>query len=263
MMSAGIRSGVNWMRANGRSRDWASVRTRSVFPRPGTPSSRPWPPASTQVRTPSTIAPWPTITLPTSARRRSYRCPNSAARASMSMVRCPGAIGNGPAKTEENAKTRKRENAKSERFSEEARRPGTGVRVFLRPSSSALHYPLRVFAPSRFRVLFGPFPIAERPSADSFEILFHRLPVRRRDILLCQRVLRLAEGGRRDRVVGCLCIRAIGRAAEGGHQLGAFAFHALDHRVQLPAGSGASGRRAEAAPSADSSGAWLATLPGF
>ena len=37
MMSAGIRSGVNWMRLNFRSSTCASVRTRSVLPRPGTP----------------------------------------------------------------------------------------------------------------------------------------------------------------------------------------------------------------------------------
>ncbi len=39
MMSAGIRSGVNWMRLNSRSSASASVRTSSVLPRPGTPSS--------------------------------------------------------------------------------------------------------------------------------------------------------------------------------------------------------------------------------
>ena len=44
MMSDGIRSGVNWMRLNFRSSTWLSVRTSSVLPRPGTPSSRAWPP---------------------------------------------------------------------------------------------------------------------------------------------------------------------------------------------------------------------------
>ena len=37
MMSAGIRSGVNWMRLKSRSSASASVRTSSVLPRPGTP----------------------------------------------------------------------------------------------------------------------------------------------------------------------------------------------------------------------------------
>ena len=45
-MSAGIRSGVNWMRENDSSSASASVRTSSVLPRPGTPSSSTWPPAS-------------------------------------------------------------------------------------------------------------------------------------------------------------------------------------------------------------------------
>ena len=35
MMSAGIRSGVNWMRLKSRSSASARVRTRSVLPRPG------------------------------------------------------------------------------------------------------------------------------------------------------------------------------------------------------------------------------------
>ena len=37
MMSAGIRSGVNWIRWNFRCRASASVRTSSVLPRPGHP----------------------------------------------------------------------------------------------------------------------------------------------------------------------------------------------------------------------------------
>ena len=38
VMSAGIRSGVNWMRLNSAPRTWASVRTSSVLATPGTPS---------------------------------------------------------------------------------------------------------------------------------------------------------------------------------------------------------------------------------
>ena len=51
----GIRSGVNWMRLNFKSSTWLSVRTSSVLPRPGTPSSSACPPTNRQVSTPSTI----------------------------------------------------------------------------------------------------------------------------------------------------------------------------------------------------------------
>ena len=54
VMSAGIRSGVNWTRLNERSSTSLSVRISIVLPRPGTPSSSAWPPASTQVRMPRT-----------------------------------------------------------------------------------------------------------------------------------------------------------------------------------------------------------------
>ena len=65
MMSAGIRSGVNWMRENGEA-ERVSDRTRTsiVLPRPGTPSSSACPPASRQVRTPSTTSRLPTIDQP-------------------------------------------------------------------------------------------------------------------------------------------------------------------------------------------------------
>ena len=42
-MSAGIRSGVNWMREYLRCSARASVRSSVVLPRPGTPSSSTWP----------------------------------------------------------------------------------------------------------------------------------------------------------------------------------------------------------------------------
>ncbi len=45
VISAGIRSGVNWIRANDRSSACASVRTSRVLPRPGTPSSKHMPAA--------------------------------------------------------------------------------------------------------------------------------------------------------------------------------------------------------------------------
>ena len=43
--SAGSKSGVNWMRRNGRSSAWAKARTARVLARPGTPSIKTWPPA--------------------------------------------------------------------------------------------------------------------------------------------------------------------------------------------------------------------------
>ena len=52
--SAGMRSGVNWMRAKLPSNVRASARTSSVLPRPGTPSSSTWPPASSAVNVCST-----------------------------------------------------------------------------------------------------------------------------------------------------------------------------------------------------------------
>ena len=61
-MSAGIRSGVNWIRENSRFSVWASVRTSSVLPSPGTPSNRQWPPTNKHVSTPCTTSPCPTIT---------------------------------------------------------------------------------------------------------------------------------------------------------------------------------------------------------
>src|SRR3954454_14431422 len=60
--SDGTRSGVNWMRLNVPPRTWASVLIVSVLARPGTPSSRTCPPASSATSTRSSIASWPTIT---------------------------------------------------------------------------------------------------------------------------------------------------------------------------------------------------------
>ena len=59
VMSAGIRSGVNWIRLNEQSMTSAIVRTSIVLPSPGTPSSSAWPLASRQVsvwRTSSRLA---------------------------------------------------------------------------------------------------------------------------------------------------------------------------------------------------------------
>ena len=70
-MSAGIRSGVNWTRLKESSSTSLSVRTSSVLPSPGTPSSNTWPPAKIAVSVPSTMGSAPTMTLPISARRAS------------------------------------------------------------------------------------------------------------------------------------------------------------------------------------------------
>src|SRR6267142_1313718 len=67
--SAGMRSGVNWMRPNVPEMLRARARTRSVLPRPGTPSTRTWPPASSAHSTASITSRCPTIALATSARR--------------------------------------------------------------------------------------------------------------------------------------------------------------------------------------------------
>src|SRR5450631_51244 len=66
MTSAGSKSGVNWMRANLALMAWQSVRTVSVFARPGTPSRSTWPPVSKPMSTRSSMWVWPTTTLPTS-----------------------------------------------------------------------------------------------------------------------------------------------------------------------------------------------------
>ncbi len=55
-MSAGIKSGVNWMREKSRSSVLANVRTSSVLPSPGTPSNRQCPPTNRQVNTPWTMS---------------------------------------------------------------------------------------------------------------------------------------------------------------------------------------------------------------
>ena len=70
VMSAGIRSGVNWIRLKSSASELASVRTSNVLPSPGTPSSSAWPPTNRQVRTPWMISSWPTITLEISALTR-------------------------------------------------------------------------------------------------------------------------------------------------------------------------------------------------
>ena len=68
MMSAGIRSGVNWMRRKSSSSTRERALTSSVLPSPGTPSSSTLPPQKMAVSVASTTRSWPTIIWPISAR---------------------------------------------------------------------------------------------------------------------------------------------------------------------------------------------------
>ena len=61
-ISAGIRSGVNWIRANFRASASATVRTSSVLPRPGTPSRSTWPPANSASSNSRITRSWPITT---------------------------------------------------------------------------------------------------------------------------------------------------------------------------------------------------------
>jgi len=63
VMSAGIRSGVNWMRLKLRLRARASVETSNVLARPGTPSRMQWPWEKMARSSSSTTFSWPTMTL--------------------------------------------------------------------------------------------------------------------------------------------------------------------------------------------------------
>jgi hypothetical protein len=69
-MSAGIRSGVNWMRWNLRWKIWAIERTSSVLASPGAPVIRQCPPANRLIKSCSTTSAWPTITLASSSSMR-------------------------------------------------------------------------------------------------------------------------------------------------------------------------------------------------
>jgi hypothetical protein len=70
VMSAGMRSGVNWMREKGRLNVRPRVRTSSVLPRPGTPSSSTCPSAKSAISVSMTMRCWPTMVLPIPALRR-------------------------------------------------------------------------------------------------------------------------------------------------------------------------------------------------
>src|SRR5712692_2916244 len=69
--SAGTRSGVNWIRLNSPLIACATVLTASVFARPGTPSTRRCPRASSATTMRSSRWSWPTMTFLISKIRRS------------------------------------------------------------------------------------------------------------------------------------------------------------------------------------------------
>src|SRR5271156_1617054 len=78
--SAGIRSGVNWMRANGTPRSVANIRTKRVFAVPGTPSTSTWPLPSSASKNAYEVRSLPTMTRSTpSCKRRA----SSVARRAM------------------------------------------------------------------------------------------------------------------------------------------------------------------------------------
>ena len=67
VMSAGMRSGVNWSRENSRLSMWEMVLTSSVLAKPGAPVMRQCPPAKSEIRSCSTTSFWPTMVLRSSA----------------------------------------------------------------------------------------------------------------------------------------------------------------------------------------------------
>ena len=77
-MSAGIRSGVNWMRWNDRFSVSASVEISSVFARPGTPTNSVWPRANSATSSCSITVRWPMMRFSISCRIWSCASASSA-----------------------------------------------------------------------------------------------------------------------------------------------------------------------------------------
>src|SRR5579884_362007 len=71
VMSAGIKSGVNWILLKTQLNTRATARISNVLAVPGVPSIRTWPPANRQTSTCSTTSSWPTTTLAISRRASS------------------------------------------------------------------------------------------------------------------------------------------------------------------------------------------------
>src|SRR6185436_12053844 len=96
VMSAGMRSGVNWMRWNVRFRVSASVEMSSVLASPGTPTNSVWPRANSATSSCSITRRWPMIRLLISAMISSCACASSAtASRSFLMITLVGSSASG------------------------------------------------------------------------------------------------------------------------------------------------------------------------
>src|SRR6266446_3686494 len=77
-ISAGIRSGVHWMRLSSRPRIVPRVSTSRVLARPGTPISRACPPHNRVIKACSTTSRWPKMISPIRSRTRLRRPPSAS-----------------------------------------------------------------------------------------------------------------------------------------------------------------------------------------
>src|SRR5213594_1730383 len=89
VMSAGIRSGVNWMRLKRSSRTRARVLISRVLARPGTPVIIECAPTIIEMITCSTTASWAMITLRNSRRISWYPCLSFSTCPASSVTTCP------------------------------------------------------------------------------------------------------------------------------------------------------------------------------
>src|SRR5437867_3218873 len=96
VMSAGMRSGVNWIRLNVQSMTSAIVRTSIVLPSPGTPSRSAWPFARRHMSAWRTSSRWPTITRPTSASMACARSANASGASRVVSFVAPLVVIDGP-----------------------------------------------------------------------------------------------------------------------------------------------------------------------
>ena len=94
--SAGMRSGVNWMRLKSRPRAWASARTIRVLAVPGNPVIRQCPPTRTVIRSCSMTASWPTMTRPSAVAIRAMVSRNPSTAASAPVSSASVGAGSGP-----------------------------------------------------------------------------------------------------------------------------------------------------------------------
>ena len=85
-MSDGIRSGVNWIRANFQRNAEASALTISVLARPGTPTRRAWAPVSPQISSRSIVVVLPDDDLMEARRGSSGPAPVNASTRSRAIA---------------------------------------------------------------------------------------------------------------------------------------------------------------------------------